>query len=387
MLNLFRKNKLKPSVFNWQETSRGIQFTAPSSDLLLIEYTSSLPTDAYQAQAQWLLIKELLDNGQGEASDTAVHIPFEEVCRLESVEQELLGLPEPYPFEIEIRSDGTFNQPEFRYNYQFLKPDWKPLHPTRTGCILRLTEEWAYLLTREQFTLLEELDAFNTRDTTGKSFEANLIEFAKIKGIAKETGSTLDQYLNQEDVVAPKTVRLRLCESGDSVDIIPEVADVDSKKFEEVFDQFPIPQTTYNLSQTDGGRTRVLFQEKQKEALQTLKRYRRVPREELAEIAEQPQLYFDPEVIELDPTDETPSFSDRVREIGIYKPRVYPFVSPYKSQWIPGISVEDESGIQTKLPIKTEEEFTELKQAIHEAKRIGQKQIKWKGQNFRFLML
>ena len=169
---------------------------------------------------------------------------------------------------------------------------------------------------------------------------------------------------------------LRLHESGDNVEIIPDVADVDSKQFEEVFDKFPNPETTYNLSQPDGGRTRVLFQEKQKEALQTLKYYRRVSREKLAEIAEQPQLHFDPEVVELDPTDEIPSFSERVREIGIYQPRVYPFVSPYKSEWIPGFLVEDESGTRTKLQVKTGEEFTELKRTIHEAKRTGQKQIK-----------
>ena len=382
MLNLFRKSETKTSQFNWDETSTGIRFTIPSDNVTLTEYTANLPPDAYQAQAQWLLLKELLDNGQAELSDTGIYIPYEEVCRLDSVEQELLGLPELYPFELEIRSDGTFNQPEFRYNYQFLKSDGKSLHPTRTGCVLRLTEEWAYLLAHEQFTLLEELDAFNARGATDKNFATNLIEFAKIKGFAKETGSILDHYLNQEEVVAPKTIRLRLRESGDSVEITPDVDDVDSKKFEEIFDKFPNPQTTYNLPQPDGGqgRTRVLFQKKQKEALQTLKHYRRVSREQLAEIAKQPQIYFDPEVVELDPTDETLSFSERVREIGIYQPRVYPFVSPYKSEWIPGILVEDESGARTKLKIKTEEEFTELKQAIHEAKRTGQKQIKWKGQ-------
>ena len=94
---------------------------------------------------------------------------------LNAIEQESLGLPEPYPFYIEIRSFGTLNQPEFQstktagVSVQFLKPDGKPLHPTRTGCVLRLTEEWAYLLIREQFILLEELDAFNTR--TGQSDE------------------------------------------------------------------------------------------------------------------------------------------------------------------------------------------------------------------------
>ena len=382
MLKLFRKNKLELSQFNWQEALTGIQFTAPSGVLSLTEYANTLPIEAYQAHAQWLLLKELLDNGQAEASGTGVHIPFEEVCCLDSVGQELLGLPEPYPFDIKISSFGTLNQPEFRYNYQFLKPDWKPLHPNRVGCVLRLTEEWAYLLTLEQFTLLEELDAFNTRDSTDKKFQANLLEFAKIKGLANQTGAALERYLHQEEVVAPKTVHLRLRELGDSIEIVPDVDGVDSEKFEEVFDKFPNPQTTYNLGQSDGGqgRTRVLFQEKQKEALQSLKDYRRVSHEQLAEIAKQPQLYFDPEVVELDPTDETPSFSERVREIGIYQPRVYPFVSPYKSEWIPGILVEDESGTRTKLQIKTEEELTDLKQIIHEAKRIGQKEIKWKGE-------
>ena len=382
MLNLFRKNKPDLPQFNWQEILTGIQFTAPSDNLSLTEYANDVSPNAYHVQAQWILLKELLDNGQAELSDIGIHIPFEEVCCLEFVDQELLGLPEPYPFEIEINSFSMLNQPEFQYHYQFLKPDGKSLHPERIGCILRLTEEWAYLLTHDQFALLEELDAFNAREVEDKNFEANLIEFAKIKGLAKKTSSVLDRYLNQEEVVAPKTVRLRLRESGDSVEIIPDAADIDSEKFEEVFDKFPNPQTTYNLPQPNGGRTRVLFQEKQKETLQTLKHYRRVSREQLAEIAEQPQLHFDPEVVELDPTDEMPSFSERVREIGIYKPRIYPFVSPYKSQWIPGILVEDESGTQTKLQVKTEEEFTGLKRVIHEAKRTGQKRVNWKGQEF-----
>ena len=131
MLNLFRKSETKTFQFNWDEISTGIWFTILSDNVTLTEYTANLPPDAYQAQAQWLLFKELLDNGQAESSDMGVYIPYEEVCRLDSVEQELLGLPEPYPFEIEIRSDGTFNQSEFQYNYQFLKSDGKPLHPTR----------------------------------------------------------------------------------------------------------------------------------------------------------------------------------------------------------------------------------------------------------------
>ena len=380
MLNLFRKSQSEQSQFKWQEISTGIQFTAPSDHLSLSEYAANLSADDYQAQAQWLLLKELLDNGQAEPLDIGIHLPSDEVCRLDFVEQELLALPEPYPFDLEIRSFGTLNEPTFRYNYQFLKPDRKPLHPKRIGCILRLTEEWAYLLTHEQFVLLEELDAFNRREGADKSFQSNLLEFAKIKGLANQTGAELERYLNQEEIVAPKTVRLRLRESGDTVEIIPEVAGVDNEKFEAVFDKFPNPETTYNLPQPDGGRTRVLFQKKQREALQAVKRYRCVSREQLAEIAKEPQAYFDPEVIELDPTDETPSFSERVREIGIYQPRVYPFVSPYKSQWIPGILVDDGTETQTKIQIKTDAELEKLQQAIEEAKQADQTHLTWEGE-------
>ena len=379
VLNLFQKTKSEPPQFNWHESPTGVQFTAPSDHLSLSKYAANLSTDDYQAQAQWLLLKELLDNGQAEASGMGIHLPSDEICCLNSVEQELLGLPESYPFDLEIRSFGTLNEPEFRYNYQFLKPDRKSLHPERIGCILRLTEEWAYLLTHEQFVLLEELDAFNRREAADKSFQSNLLEFAKIKGLANQTGAELERYLNQEEVVAPKTVRLRLRESGDTVEIIPDVAGVDNEKFEAVFDKFPNPETTYNLPQPDGGRTRVLFQEKQREALQTVKRYRHVSREQLAEIAKEPQAYFDPDVVELDSTDETPSFSERVREIGIYQPRSYPFVSPYESQWIPGILVDDGTETQTKIEIKTDAELEALQQAIREAKQADQTHLTWEG--------
>ena len=375
MLNPFRKRKPQPPKFNWQETPTGIRFTAPSPTLPLAEYVANLQADATHARAQWLLLKELLDNGQAATLETGILIPCEEVCCLELAEQQLLGLPEPYPFDISLRSDGTFNQSEFRYLYEFLKPDLKPLHPKRIGCILRLTETWGYLLTGEQFALLEEVDAFNARNATDKDFQTNLLEFAKIKGLASQTGAALERYLHQEEVVAPKTVRLRLRESGNSVEIIPDVAGVDKQELESVFDKFPQSRTIYNLAKPDGGRTRVLFQEKQRAALQTIKDYRRVSREQLAEMAKQPQAYFDADIVELDKTDETLSFSERVREIGIYRPRVYPFISPYKSEWVPGILVDD-----VKVQIRTTAEFEELKRLVDGAEQTGQQQVTWKGQ-------
>ena len=379
MLNLFGTSRSEPLQFNWQETPTGIQFTVPSDGLSVTEFAQSLLTDDYHAQAQWVMLKELHDNGQAELSDTEIFMPCEEVCRLDSVEQSLLGLPEPYPFDLEIRSDGTFNQSEFRYNYQFLQPDLRHLHPERIGCVLRLAQDWAYLLTEEQFALLEALDAFNTRETHDKNFEANLLEFGTIKGLAAKTSAALDGYLNQEEVVAPKTVRLRLREDGDRIEIIPDVDGVDPAQFEEVFDQDPNTKTVYNIPRPEGARTRLLFRKEQREALKAVKRHRRVSREEIEAIAKHPQDYFNSEIIELDPTSDEPlSFSDRVREIGVYQPRVYPFISPYRSEWIPGIIVEDKDGKRTKIPVKNERELNELKGLINQAKSTHQETVTWK---------
>ena len=70
----------------------------------------------------------------------------------------------------------------------------------------------------------------NERQRT-KVFNPICSNLQKSKGLQNQTGADLERYLNQEEVVAPQTVRLRLRESGDAVEIIPDVVGVDSEKF------------------------------------------------------------------------------------------------------------------------------------------------------------
>ena len=48
--------------------------------------------------------------------------------------------------------------------------------------------------------------------------------------------------------------------------------------------------------------------------------------DELNEIYNEPTRFWDSDLIDLD------DFGERVVELGIYKPKFYPFISPYKSQ-------------------------------------------------------
>ena len=187
MLSRFRKSEVEPPQFNWRETPKGIEFTVPSDNLSPAEYAAKLPADAYRAQAQWLLLKEFLDNGQAESSDKGIHLPSEEVINLETIDQELLGLPEPYPFDIEIRSLGTLNLPDFRYVYQYLQPDRKPLHPKRIGC--RPASDQGVGVSADKRTVCPfgGIGCIQyTRRELAKISRSNLLEFAKIKGLANQ---------------------------------------------------------------------------------------------------------------------------------------------------------------------------------------------------------
>ena len=55
-------------------------------------------------------------------------------------------------------------------------------------------------------------------------------------------------------------------------------------------------------------------------------------------------------------------------EIGVYKPKFYPFICPYKSCWIAGATVETPQNGTTKVTINSEEELERLKREIQSAK-------------------
>ena len=97
----------------------------------------------------------------------------------------------------------------------------------------------------------------------------------------------------------------------------------------------PTVRDVYPISGNNGETTRVVISENQKTELQKIKSKRKISdRESIQEIIEHPELFFDDDEI-----DFTVFYSDRVKEIGVYSPKFYPFASPYKSQWIPGIVI------------------------------------------------
>ena len=356
----FKKRLEKPKAdvrLKWKETETAFLFQFPN-DENLDAYRLSLNAENYHAQSQLFLLQELLDNGQAELTDKGIRLPYEQLAELLSEENEdsqltipeleLIGLPELYPYTIEIFSHSAFNLDDFQYIYRFYRVDQRQIHPERSGNLLRLGTETCYLLSGEQYALLEAIDNFNQKERESRNLPDTLLSFSNIKGLAKETGANLDQYLNLEEVFKPQKIQLKLSEVDNKIEILPipiaEGMELDQDQFHKEYTKTDEAQAVYNIRREDQGRTRIVLQPDQQEALANTKDLQKVSEKEFIEVFKTPQAYFDPTIFDLENTPEGYSFSQRVQEIGIFQKHGFQLPSPYSSEWLP----DSELGRQNK---------------------------------------
>jgi len=334
----------EPQRFLWRERPDGIEFFLESNSTIIPYNEWKSFIIEYEIRSQWLLLDELITNGQAVIEDNFVLLPNDTLFYLSADDLLMLDLPEVYPFDIVIESKGkALNQKDFQYIVSYCDIDGN-FFAKRVGCIIRLSQSACYRLTKEQYHLLDVIDTFNNKSPEDKAYINNLIVFSEIKGLAEETGALLDRYLNSNDVLFPKKISLRVNRIGENkLEIAPEITGLDiqtNKDFLIKFDKHHQPESVYNLQREGSKRIRVVISDEQKEALKSIKKYRIVNKQKAEEIQKCPHNFFDPEVFDLDPTTNNLSFSDRIKEIGFYKPKSYPFIYSYKSKWIPGVVFE-----------------------------------------------
>ena len=222
-----------------------------------------------------------------------------------------------------------------------------------------------YLLNEAQYALLNRVDAFNSTPEEDKTTDYNLRCFAEIKALAEQAGCQLDSYLENENVYAPERIKIEIGRDDEGFTVEPAVDIEENDKFQTYFDKMRKVQAQYPVQRENGERVRIVLNKEQKENLHYLKEQcgKHKTREEIQKMIEQPTEYFDPNAFDL-----SELYSDRVIEIGVYKPKFYPFICPYKSCWIAGASVETPQNGTTKVTINNEEELEKLKREIQSAK-------------------
>lgn len=321
--------------------------------------------------SQLAILTELHDNGLADYTDNSCQIGSIDILRLDDIDKQILDLPSNYPYEIFVESNGTLTHSSFKFKYGFydFAPNGTRLNANRNGAILSV-EENEYLLLENQFLLCQAIDEFNSLPEIDKGNVTNLKKLSELKTLSNESGLTLEQFLSNQELYVPEKIKLDVDFNNGLFEIIPTVAIDNAIGFTNTFDKLPMVRDVYPVSSNNGETTRVVISENQKTELQKIKTHRKISdREAIQEIIEYPELFFDDDVIDI-----SVFYSDRVKEIGVYSPKFYPFASPYKSQWIPGIVIKDKVHGEKKIYFKTPEklnDFIEQKEkAIKEKKQI-----------------
>lgn len=334
--------------------------------------------DNFQSEylSQLSIIQELVDNGVATTTDSVVEIEAEDILTLDEIDKRLLGLPSDYPFVIFIEADGILSQGSFKFKYGFFDfvPNGNRLFFNRDGVVLKNTET-QYLLSLSQFKVLHAIEAFNSLPESSRTFHHNLTCFADIKSLSDDVATMLDSFLQSQNVLHPEKIKIDVAFENEILELKPKIDTLKQESLEKAFDLSPTIKPVYNVADENGGTTRVIIDEVQKEELTRLKRNRKISNHEVIEdIVDNPENYFDDNIIDL------AYFSQRVREIGIYKPKFYPFVCPYKSEWIPGFVIKDKLNGDKKIHFKTSIELAEFETERNIAIKEGKTHFTYKNE-------
>lgn len=324
----------------------------------------------------YLPLATLVDNGNADVSNEGCLVPYENLYLLDEDESLLLGIPQPYEKAMRLVGTSMLNASDFMYKVEFLShvPDGELIVCEREGNII-VNGKNKYLLSESQYELINKVEDFNTKPEKDKTVDYNLRCFAEIKSIAERADCQLDSYLENENVYVPERIKIEVGRDEDGFTVDPAVNIKENEMFQNYFNRIRKVQGQYPVQRENGERVRIVLNEEQKESLKQIKANggRHKTREEIQKMVEQPTEFFDPDLFDL-----SEFYSDRVIEIGVYKPKFYPFICPYKSCWIAGATVETPQNGTTKISIEDEDELDELIDGIRYAEENNKGVVNFK---------
>jgi SNF2 family DNA or RNA helicase len=352
------------------------------------------------------ILKEKVENGLAEVREDKVIITPESLyegggenaeIELELLQLiEFLGFPPIYPHKIYVNGKGVLARRDFCYSIDFCKEATPTVvqehlqYHRRLNLLLDTREAPVFTLTFGQYQVLEHIENFNNLSPLVKKPDYNLEQFAVIRKLSEQHGIILSQTLLNEQVVQPQRLGVDISvNEKDTIDVIPKILDSDlgvglnveevNKGFAKHFRERDKAIKIYTSPGKKEGnsRVRIVISDNQLKILGVIKnRLKGITREELARIIRNPAEVFDPAEDDIDLSE---LYSDRVIEIGAYKPKVYPFIKEYKSQWFPGFYVEDEINGKGTIEFKNIEEVWAFERAIAEAKNKNSFTVDWEG--------
>lgn len=334
------------------------------------------------------ILYNLTDNNIGHYENNTFVIPAIGIYELTDGQRRLLNLPEVYPYFLRIESVDIINSHSFHFKPIFSQSKEfgkytiveSNLPTIKLASGNGINNE--FLLPLCHYRTLQEINSFEqhliAEDNPGYR------SLARIKEIAIEDEKIVfNDYLGTYDVVSVDNLKLSIDYVDNILEIKPELPDeivgnqnIKPKGFSERFDRRNRVLPVYTIDGEDGHEHKILIPSNSAEKLAELKtNFRKISnQEDIQNIIECPERYLDENLFDL-----KEFYSDRVIEIGLYKPQFERFLCPYKSEWIPGFRIVDKYNGNTNIILKKLEEIQQLENAINECKRNGENYIHYKG--------
>ena len=330
----------------------------------------------------------LTDNDLGWINGETCIIPAEAIYELTEGQRRLLSLPAEYPHYLLLKSSGLINQSDFKYSPTFsvskeygaytLLENRLPVVTLKSPN--GVTNE--FILPESHYQTLKEVQLY--KETSGKADNAGYRSLSRIKPLAQSDPSIiLNDYLKGYNVIEAQSIALTLDYNDGVLEIKPDLSEevsrnlrIEKNAFTNRFDRRNRVLPVYTIEGKDNTEHKVIIPSESSEKLSQLKSsYRKISdSEQISQIIETPELYLDDSYFDL-----KEFYSDRVLEIGLYKPTFTTFISPYESQWVPGFRIEDKFNGTTNIFLNTYGAIAELEYAITLAEAEGLKQIFYRG--------
>lgn len=350
-------------------------FPGPPSD-----WVFSPPEGLPEADAQRLrVLSQWLMEGTAYLTDDGVAVDATSWYQADSSDLDALDLAPPCGFRFSLSALGSLHEPDFAISTRIIGSDGLPKVGFKRHACLFENGVSRLLLSRPQFELLRQLEAFERRPNHDRTYEAQLLAFSRLKAVAQELAAELDPYMLKETAVVPKAVGIELIDhSNGELEVRPVVEGASQDALSRSLDAHRQVPTVLTLQQPDGARQRLVFEPEVRDALNQVKTVRRLRGKARREFLARPQEFLDATLVNLD------DFGERVKGIGQFEIRYYPLIERGQRGWIPetialSIVSEDPRVESVTIEFDSIDDFQPLAEAHEEALRDGEPAIEWQG--------
>jgi SNF2 domain-containing protein/helicase-like protein len=368
------------------------------------------------------LLSFLVDREKAAWTDTGAVLSHATIAELTETQAQLIGLPSAPPFALQIKSHGTLDQASFTLTTSWRKLGHTPVQTRRIGAILEHGSS-PYRLPASLYRLLEVIDEFSNEDATPEARVGRVTRWIPVQESLKEaTGANINQdgYIGELQIFHAASLSLTVSFDKDTgvtfdpvlfgrtvtrrtqVDLFPDDPNADPAMFDEdeldeglggtegvdtlvdEADQL-LPPELHNAflrkrfdrdiecrpSYPLGDNAYVVFDPSLRRALDLVKTMQKGSQQERRAFVKNPRAAFSEALEDVDDEStlahlfiETQQYADRVNDIGLWHPKVLPWMPQTPNSWLPEKIGFTFGGHTVEL---RPEELDEVKRACEEA--------------------